>query len=228
VRELEEHDPGIWTFHQPLSVLGAQIGCRMTVVRLPGGELLIHSPIRLTLELRRRLDVLGPVGAVLAPNADHHLFIRDYREAYPTARYFAVIGVAEKLPGFRFDVVLEHPRTVSSWADTVDQAYFRASPKLHELVLFHRATSTLTSADLSFNVQASGGLLSGLMLRLNDSYKNFGPSRVCRLQITAPETARRDLDAILAWSPERMVVSHGEILMRGAEQELRRAYGWLA
>jgi hypothetical protein len=227
VRELEEYDSGIWTFHQPLSVLGAQIGCRMTVVRLQDGGLMIHSPIRLTPELRRRLDSVGRVAAVLAPNADHYFFIGDYRDAYPTAKYFAALGVAEKLPAFRFDEVLEHPQTVSSWGDTVDQAYFRASPQLHELVLFHRATSTLISADLSFNVQASGGLLSGLMLRLNDSYKTFGPSRVCRRHITTPDTARRDLDAILAWSPERMVVSHGEVLMRGAEQELRRAYGWL-
>jgi hypothetical protein len=192
-------------------------------VRLQDGGLLLYSPIRLKPELRRRLDGLGRVAAVLAPNADHYCFVGDYRDAYPTAEYFAALGVAEKLPGFRFNDVLEYPQTVSAWEDTVDQAYFRASPKLHELVLFHAATRTLISADLSFNVQASWGLLSGLMLRLNDSYRTFGPSRICRRQITAPTTARRDMDAILAWSPERMVVSHGEILMCGAAQDLRRA-----
>jgi hypothetical protein len=94
-------------------------------------------------------------------------------------------------------------------------------------VLFHRVTRTLITADLAFNVQSSGGLLSGLLLRLNDSYKSFGPSRVCRRLITMPHVARRDLEAILAWSPERVVVSHGEILLSGAETALRHAYRWL-
>jgi hypothetical protein len=94
-------------------------------------------------------------------------------------------------------------------------------------VLFHRATRSLITADLAFNVQSSGGVLSGVMLRLNDSYKSFGPSRVCRRHITTPQNARRDLDAILAWSPERVIVSHGEILLSGAEGALRRAYRWL-
>jgi hypothetical protein len=227
VRELDEADRGLWTFHQPLSVMGAQIGCRMTVVRLTNGELLIHSPIGLTAELRRRLDGLGAVRHVLAPNADHYLFVKDYSSTYPDARFYATLGVAEKLPGVRFDVLLEHPHLEPAWAATADQAYFRMSDELQELMLFHRATRTLITADLAFNVQSSGGLLSGLMLRLNDSYKSFGPSRLCRRLITTPDVARIDLDAILAWSPERVVVSHGDLLLSGAADALRRAYGWL-
>jgi hypothetical protein len=227
VHELDEADRGLWTFHQPLSVMGAQIGCRMTVLRLTNGELLVHSPIGLTPELRRRLDGLGGVRHVLAPNADHYFFVEGYSRAYPDARLYATAGVAEKLPGVRFDVSLEYPRVEPAWTDTVDQAYFRASDKLQELVLFHRASRTLVTADLAFNVQSSGGLLSGLMLRLNDSYRSFGPSRVCRRLITTPDVARRDLDAILAWSPERVVVSHGEILLSGAKDALRRGYRWL-
>jgi hypothetical protein len=227
VPELDEADHGLWTFHQPLSVLGAQIGCRMTVLRLTNGELLIHSPIGLTPELRRRLDGLGPVRYVLAPNADHYFFLPEYPSVYGNARFYAARGVAKKLPAVRFDVLLEHPRIEPAWADTVDQAYFRSSDKLQELVLFHRASRTLITADLAFNIQSSGGLLSGLMLRLNNSYKSFGPSRVCRGLITTPDVARRDLEAILAWSPERVVVSHGEILLSGAEGALRRGYRWL-
>jgi hypothetical protein len=227
VLELNEADSGLWTFHQALSVMGAQIGCRMTVLRLPSGELLIHSPVGLTAELRRGLDELGPVRHVLAPNADHYLYINDYSNAYPDAHFYAAPGVADKLPGVRFEMALEHPHIVPAWTDTVDQRYFRSSGTLQELILFHRATRTLITADLAFNVQASGGVLSGIMLRLNDSYKTFGPSRVCRRHITMPQVARADLDAILTWSPERVVVSHGEILFSGAEDALRRAYRWL-
>jgi hypothetical protein len=227
VIELDEPDLGLWTFHQPLSVLGAQIGCRMTVLRLANGELLIHSPIAITSGLQRRLDDLGAVRHVLAPNADHYLFVEGYAKAYSGARLYAAPGVTRKLPRVRFDVELAYPGVVPEWTGTVDQAYFRSSGELQELVLFHRIGRTLITADLAFNVQASGGVLSRVMLRLNDSYRSFGPSRVCRRHITRPDLARTDVDRILGWSPDRVVVSHGEILMSGAEESLRRAYGWL-
>jgi hypothetical protein len=225
--ELAEPDHGLWTFHQPLSGLGAKIGCRMTVVRLSCGDLLLHSPIRLTSELRSRLDELGPVRHVLAPNLDHYLFVRDYRVPYPQAVFYAAPGVQPKLPGFSFDVLLEHPRTVTAWTETLEQAYFRSSNELQELVLFHRASRTLIAADLAFNVQSTSGLLSQVMLRLNDSYKTFGPSRVCRSHLKLPQLARADLDAILGLAPARLVISHGEILLEGAAGALAGAYAWL-
>jgi len=228
MQELDEPSAGLWTFHQPLSVMGAEIGCRMTVVRLRDGALLVHSPIRLTPQLKEHLDRLGPVRHVLAPNLDHHLFVADYRTAYPQAHLYAAPGVAPKLPGVPFDVVLTHPEVVTEWSDTVSQHYFRSSASLQELVLYHATTRTLITADLAFNIQAGNGLLSGLLLRLNDSYKTFGPSRVCRSYIDAPDLARADVDALLALAPERIVVSHGEILQQGGAEALRCGYAWLA
>jgi hypothetical protein len=154
--------------------------------------------------------------------------VADYRTAYPQARLYAAPGVAPKLPGVRFDVMLAHPEVVADWGDTVSQHYFRSSARLQELVLYHAATRTLISADLSFNIQESHGLLSGLLLRLNDSYKTFGPSRVCRSHIDATHWARADVDALVALAPERIVVSHGDILREGGADALRRAYAWLA
>lgn len=227
MQELQEPEQGLWTFHQPLSVMGAEIGTRMTVVRLQSGELLVHSPIRLTTDLRRRIDELGAVRHVIAPNRDHYLFVRDFKQAYPDAILHAASGVAEQLPDIRFDVVLQHPQTVDAWNDTVTQAYFRSSRKLQELVLFHTKTKTLISADLAFNIQGSDGLLSQVMLRLNDSYKSFGPSRVCRSHIRERAMARADVDAILALGAQRMVMAHGELLLSGATDALRRGYAWL-
>jgi glyoxylase-like metal-dependent hydrolase (beta-lactamase superfamily II) len=227
MEELHEADNGLWTFHQPLSVLGAEIGSRMTVVRLGDGSLLIHSPIALTPPLRQRLDAVGPVRHVLAPNLDHYLFVEQFRAAYRDARYYAAPGVAEKLRSVTFDVTLSPPANVRAWEDVLDQRWFRSNESLQELVLFHRASRTLVAADLAFNIQSSDGVLSRLLLRLNDSYRSFGPSRVCRRHITAPHLARVDLDGIIALNPERLIVGHGEIVWSGAGAALRRAYQWL-
>lgn len=228
MHELDEPEHGLWTFHQPLSVMGAEIGTRMTVVRLQDGQLLVHSPIRLTTELRARIDALGRVGHVLAPNRDHYLFVRDFENGYPDAVLYAAPGVPEQLPDVRFDVVLAHPQTVNVWNDTVPQLYFRSSPRLQEVVLFHRASRTLITSDLAFNIQHSEGLVSQVMLRLNDSYKSFGPSRVCRSHITDPAMARADVDAILEVGAGRMIMGHGEIVLSGATDQLRRGYRWLS
>jgi hypothetical protein len=226
MRELDAADDGLWTFHQELSVLGAEIGTRMTVVRLEGGGLLVHSPIRLTPALEQRLASLGEVEHVLAPNLDHYLFVPELKRRYPRARFHAAPGVARKLGSISFDVQLRWP-DVPRWGDTLESMWFRSSHDLQELVLLHRPTRTLITADLAFNVQSSRGLLSQLLLRLNDSYQSFGPSRVCRSHITERRMARADLDAILAKEPERVVLAHGELLLEGATHALEQSYAWL-
>src|SRR5690242_14804067 len=66
---LREPAPGqLWIAEMPAAKFGFEFGARMTVVRLPGGGLFLHSPIALTPELRRELDALGPVRCVIAPS----------------------------------------------------------------------------------------------------------------------------------------------------------------
>ena len=226
MQELYETDAGLWTFHQSLSVMGAEIGTRMTVVRLSDGALLVHSPIRLTRDLERALASLGRVEHVLAPNLDHYLFVAAFNQQYPHARFYAAPGVAPKLPEVHFDAELGFGQTVPL-GEGLEQAWFRSNHELQELVLLHRPTNTLITADLAFNIQGSDGLVSKLMLKLNDSYMNFGPSRVCRAHITEPGIARADVDTILAMKPERAIVAHGEILKVGATAAIERGYAWL-
>lgn len=225
--ELEETSTGLWTFSQDLKVMGAEIGARMTVVRLDGGELLVHSPIRWTSELGRKLDALGEVRHVLVPNRDHVLYVKGFAERYPDARLYAAPGVAKKLPDVGFEEQDWGRRGKGPWGSELEALRFRSSTELQEIVLFHRATRTLISADLAFNIQSSKGTVSRLLLQLNDSYKSFGPSRVCRMYITEPAMARADLDTILALDASRLVLSHGEILHSGVEPALRRGYAWL-
>ena len=158
MQELDDTDRGLWTFHQQLSVMGAEIGTRMTVVRLSDGALLVHSPIHLTRELEQKLTSLGRVEHVLAPNLDHYLFVGAFKQRYPQARFYAAPGVAPKLPEVRFDAQLSFGQT-APLGDGIEQAWFRSNHQLQELVLLHRSTNTLITADLAFNIQASDGLV---------------------------------------------------------------------
>ncbi|WP_341503697.1 DUF4336 domain-containing protein [Gallaecimonas sp. GXIMD4217] len=54
---------------------GVPYTTRMTVVRLTDGRLWIHSPIRLTEQLKARLADLGEVRYLMAPNHLHRLYL---------------------------------------------------------------------------------------------------------------------------------------------------------
>ncbi|MEQ9320478.1 MAG: hypothetical protein RIF41_15030, partial [Polyangiaceae bacterium] len=58
---LHELADGIWEITQPLRFLGMAIGTRMTVIGLPSGGLLLHSPIAVDDALARseRLELPG-------------------------------------------------------------------------------------------------------------------------------------------------------------------------
>ncbi len=57
----------LWITDSPLRFLGLEVGARMTVVRLPGPKLLLHSPIAATADLVREVKALGPVAYLVAP-----------------------------------------------------------------------------------------------------------------------------------------------------------------
>ncbi len=92
---LRELAPDLWVCEQPLKYLGAELGTRMTAIRLPDRGLFLHSPIALCESLRKELDSLGSVRYAVAPNRFHHLYVGDYVDAYPDVQIFAAPGLDE-------------------------------------------------------------------------------------------------------------------------------------
>src|SRR3546814_2721760 len=67
---------------------------RMTVVRLAGGRLWVHSPIAPDTVLFEAIDALGDVAWLVAPNSLHYWYVTDWQRRYPVARTLAVPGLA--------------------------------------------------------------------------------------------------------------------------------------
>ena len=65
-------------------------GGRMAVLRLSGGDLLVHSPVALTSDLQAALGELGEVKYVVTPNTEHVKFAQqvDFKPRHCCALFF--------------------------------------------------------------------------------------------------------------------------------------------
>src|SRR5262249_41761910 len=147
--------PGLWIAECNMQNGPFEFGLRMSVVQLRDGGLVLHSPVRLTHELRAELDALGPVRGVIAPSRAHHLFAGDYPTGYPDALLFAAPGLPEKRPDLKFASELSD-EAPPLWASEIEQHVFRGAPFLNEVVFFHPATRTVLFTDLVFNLPPQG------------------------------------------------------------------------
>ncbi|MGH9884857.1 MAG: DUF4336 domain-containing protein, partial [bacterium] len=125
---LVRHDTGLWSTEYTLDWQGGlvPIPVRMTVIRLGDGRLILHSPGPLSSELRAELDALGPVGFIVVPKA-HGRFAGEAAQSYPDAQPLGA-SLADRPP--------------SAWDDQVE-SHLVLGFRLHEVVLFHRASRTL-------------------------------------------------------------------------------------
>ncbi|WP_200862318.1 hypothetical protein [Candidatus Halobonum tyrrellensis] len=108
-------------YEEPLRFFGTRINRLMTVIRLTDGSLFAQSPAELTPAVKKALDELGPVKFVVPTSKLHgHLYMEQYRDAYPDVKLFAAPGLPARHLDVRFDGLLgstPDPR----WSADIDQ-----------------------------------------------------------------------------------------------------------
>jgi hypothetical protein len=214
----------VWTDTRRARFWGLEVGSRMTVVRMSGGGLFVHSPVALDGETRREIDALGEVAAVVAPSLFHHLHVGAWMEAYPRAVYAACHGLEWKRPDLAFSHVLgDQPHPV--WAKDLDQVYFSARRE-NEVVFCFPKRRTMICADAMLNLSRHASATTRFWAR---AMRNTAPGTgiLEPLMVRDRRVARRQVDRILEWDFDPVVLSHGTMLETGGRDALRRAYAWL-
>jgi len=211
-----------------VDVAGFRYPTRAVVVRLSGGDLLIWSPVALTAALRADVDALGVVRHLVAPNSLHHLFVSQWRDAYPMAKLHAPPGLRKKRPDLAFDRDLDDTAT-APWAGDLDQVVIPGNLITTEVVFFHIASRTLLFADLL--QQFAPGSLSGwraLVARL-DLMLEAEPQvpRKFRIAFIDRARARAAIQQVLAWPAEQVVMAHASPVRTDGQAFVKRAFGWL-
>ena len=219
-------DTDLWVVEEPLRYF-VQMGRCMTVVRLAGGELWIHSPATLDDELRRALDHLGEVRFVVPASLLHgHVYMDEYASAYPEAELFAAPGLHTKRPELQFAAELGEapdPR----WSREIEQTAFRGHRDLEEIVFVHKPTRTLIVGDTAFNIEPSAPFLTRLWAWGPRMRPRVGPTTLFRLAVKDEHAARDSVERILAWDFDRVIVGHGAIIESGGKDAFAAGWSWL-
>lgn len=216
-------DRDLWIREEPLRFLGVDIGRIMTVLGLPGGDLLVHSPAELTDDLRTALDDRGSVRYVVPASKLHgHLHMEQYRDAYPEVELLAAPGLPGRRSDLTFDGLLgsvPDPR----WAESVDQAAIQGNRFLPEIAFYHRPSSTLLLGDAG----CEAPLHLRALARLAGVDGRVGPPPDFRATVTNESTLRRSIERLFEWEFDRIVPGHGSIVEGDARRRLREGYDWL-
>ena len=233
--QLQEIGPDIWIVDGPVLHWGYGIPVewpfptRMTVVRLPGGGLWVHSPVKPDEPLLAAIDALGPVRHLVSPNLIHHVSIGAWAARYPKARTWASPGVRKRSTVAFTDDLGDTPP--QEWAGTIDQRIARGSRILEEVVFFHPASRTLILTDLieNFEKQRLHGRLAGFMYRLIGV---MAPDGRAPRDLRATFRGRHDrlrpvIDWMIACDPKQVVIAHGKWFREEGANVIRRAFDWV-
>ena len=226
---LREFGRDIWLAGgSSVAVAGFHYPTRMALIRLPDGGLFVWSPVQLTERLRSAVDAIGRVRHIVAPNSLHHLFLAEWKSAYPDAGLHAPPGLRAKRGDLSFDADLADAPD-AEWAGAIDQVLVRGNLITTEMVFFHATSGTVLFADLL--QQIPGDMVSGWRAVVARLDLMVGPEpsvpRKFRLAFTNRRAARKSVARILAWPAKKVVMAHGTPVQADAPAFLRRAFAWL-
>lgn len=226
-RSLEVFVPGaLWLRDYVVSLGGAWINARMTVIKLRSGEILIHSPCSFDEALTAEVAALGPVAAIIAPGNFHWLHVRSCQQAFPQAVTYICPGVEQRAKDLSFDGVLgdEAP---ALWLGELSQVFLQGPRVMREVAFFHHASKTLILVDAVENVTAATPGTNGLLrflFRTIGMWNTPGPAPEYRLGWGDKALVRQCMLRILEWDFERVILSHGDLITRDARQVIAHAW----
>jgi hypothetical protein len=214
----------IWLLRYPLTILGAHWDRIVTVIRLGGGEVLVHSTGPFSVEEVASIRALGPVKWVVECASMHDGFTEQGAKAFPEATLFVPEPMREKLA-----VPAESLRNPpAAWAPELEVLLEEGTVGFEEHAFFHRPSRTLIVGDFVFNFGPETPFWTRVVATLAvGKEKNPGMSRAVRALTRDKAAFRRSAEAILAWDFDRVIPGHREVIETGGkaavEAALRRA-----
>lgn len=255
---IRDLDATTTTFSTPFLRFGlVKVGGRATLVKLATGNLAVFSPVALTPEVKAKVaekagaTPSGQLKYIIAPDAEHHIFLSPWANEYTSAEVIGMQGLPERREkdeatrGLRFRHVFtpgnKRDMRISEEFDAEFEYEYVHAHQNKELVFLHKPTRTLIEADLIFNLpateqfsrtgeSATSGILSRFFAAVMHTRGDmlwqrrllwYGPGASDRKAFA--ESARK----MRSWGAfDRIIPCHGDVIERGGSEILEKATAW--
>ncbi|MET4022729.1 SDR family oxidoreductase [Bradyrhizobium sp. S3.2.12] len=217
---------------KPINAAGLELPVRMVVVRLSNGDLVLHSPVRYSSDLRHQLERLGAIRYLLAPNIAHWMFLSEWQRELPQAKTFAARGLSARrqvrAAGIRIDRELGDV-TPEEWTADLETVAVDA-PMFCEIELFDKRSRTLILTDLVQNLDpdhlsAPNELAANLLGISRPDGK--APVYLRLLLRLGGRSVRAAAERMVSLAPERVIFAHGDWFQIDGTERLRQSLRWV-
>jgi hypothetical protein len=209
-------------------VLKMSFPTRMTIIRLAGRRLFLHSPTPLTPALRAEILSAGIPHWILAPNRLHYWWVREWRDAFADAAVYLAPRIREQAGArIAFDGLPLDRNDGYPWDEEIATLPV-VGTYMTEIVFFHRRSRTLVLTDLieSSEPEKVESFFWRWLIRLGGVQHPDGQTPSDLRRSFAGPQLRAAVARMLAWQPERIIFAHGRWIERNGTTELRRAFRW--
>lgn len=165
--------PGVYTADRPFYWNKIDVGGRMTLIQLEGGDLWVHSPVELDQPLMDAMKKLGTVKYVVSPNYEHLKYASQWAEAFPDAFMWGCPGLEERMPEVQWEGEIpanilrpgsSQPENCWDFGTIVplhldfEVNPFTGKPFFNEVIFYHTPSKSLLTTDVYWNYPTSDGV----------------------------------------------------------------------
>lgn len=200
---------GVWTLSFPLRFLGLRLGRRVTLLRISGDRLVIHSTGPFGPDTVQAIRALGKPVVLLEATTMHDTFSRRGRAAFPEAEYYVPENFPPKAGGTGSRSVRDLDEATDGEVRTIRLEGIRY---FTEYACFHPASRTLILCDLLFNLDDARGYTRWAMKFLMGVKQWPAVDRPVRMAVKNKGAFEASLRQVLEWDFDRIVVAHGSII----------------
>jgi hypothetical protein len=219
---MQQLGESIWVHEDAMSLGPTRLRLRMTVVKLDGGDLWVHSPTALTTGLKEQLQGIGSIKAIVGPNNAHNIWLSEWHTAFPDAELYISSGIPKKINLAHYQL-LDRPWQ-NIWQEDLDHECTIGVPFFDESVFLHRKTASLIVTDLIQNhsdARPSGlaGLLTRFILEpIGFKRKCLAPPLKLGFMIKDKPQFKSFIEKLRTWEFVRIVVTHIDIIETDAKE----------
>ncbi|PWN29893.1 hypothetical protein BDZ90DRAFT_212294, partial [Jaminaea rosea] len=238
---ITSYPPSLVTFSRPFARFGLfPVGGRSTAIRLTqppnSGSLWVLASTPLDDPTRAKITEMGgEVKWVVAADNVHHLYVREWMDAYPQAKAIGVEGLDAKRKDVKWEGLYGRKGDEGKrygFEEEIEARYFPTFAN-KDVAFHHRSSSTLIVADLLFNLPAteqhlgtSSGKPSSPVPFLASFAKFLQPHRSLHAGFLwmagaaageggAKERRKQfamDAEVVAGWRARRIVPCHGDVI----------------